>query len=125
MHHSDPSLKGIIGYWSTAFAAIILCEHFVFRRHDFSLYNVEDWDKHHQLPLGVAAALAFVGAFGIIVPSMSQAWYTGPIADAGTGDIGILTGFVVAGVLYLILRMLERSWMMRTGYGTGLDHSPN
>jgi purine-cytosine permease-like protein len=103
-------LKDVIGYWCAAFAAIILCEHFVFRRHNFSMYNVEDWDKPHRLPLGVAAILAFSGAFGIIVPSMSQVWYSGPIAMAGTGDIGILTGFVVSGVLYLVLRTLERRW---------------
>ncbi|KAF8231030.1 hypothetical protein L208DRAFT_1437901 [Tricholoma matsutake] len=101
-------ILSVIGYWSTAFAAIILCEHFVFRRCDFSMYNVEDWNKPRRLPLGVAAVLAFGGAFGIIVPSMSQVWYTGPIARAGTGDIGVLTGFVVSGVLYLILRTLER-----------------
>jgi purine-cytosine permease-like protein len=103
-------LKGVIGYWSIAFATITVCEHFVFRRCDFSTYNVEDWDKPRRLPFGVAAALAFAGAFGIIVPSMSQAWYTGPIARAGTGDIGIMTGFVVSGLLYLILRTLERRW---------------
>jgi len=74
------------------------------------MYNVEDWDKPRQLPPGVAAVLAFVGAFGIIVPSMSQVWYIGPIASAGTGDIGIETGFVVSGVLYLILRTLEQGW---------------
>jgi purine-cytosine permease-like protein len=106
-----PPSKGVIGYWSIAFAAIILCEHFVFRRCDFSMYNVEDWDKRRRLPLGAAAVLAFVGAFGVIVPSMSQAWYTGPIAHAGTGDIGVLTGFVVSGMLYLSLRTLERRWM--------------
>ena len=91
----------------------MLCEHFVFRQCDFSQYNIDDWDNPHQLPLGAAAALAFVGAFGIIVPSMSQAWYTGPIANAGTGDIGVLTGFVVSAVLYLVLRTVERRWMMK------------
>jgi purine-cytosine permease-like protein len=74
------------------------------------MYNVQDWDNPRRLPPGAAAVLAFAGAFGIIVPSMSQAWYTGPIASAGTGDIGIMTGFVVSGLLYLILRMLERRW---------------
>lgn len=104
-------LKGIIGYWSIAFAAIVLCEHFVFRQNDFAMYNVEDWNTPHRLPLGAAGALAFAGGCGIIVPSMSQVWYTGPIARAGTGDIGILTGFVVSGLLYLILRTFERRSM--------------
>ena len=104
---------GVIGYWSIAFAAIIICEHFVFRQRDFSTYNVEDWDKPRRLPPGAAAILAFAGAFGIIVPSMSQAWYTGPIARAGTGDIGIFTGFVVSGMLYLVLRAFERCWIVK------------
>jgi purine-cytosine permease-like protein len=109
-------LKGVIGYWSAAFAAIILCEHFVFRRQDFSMYNIEDWDKPYRLPPGVAAVLSFAGSFGIIVPSMSQAWYVGPIANSGVGDIGILAGFAVSGVLYLILRTIERRRMrQKTG----------
>lgn len=110
--HSHPS-QGVIGYWSIAFAAIIICEHLVFRQRDFSTYNVEDWGKSRRLPPGVAATVAFAGAFGIIVPSMSQAWYTGPIARAGTGDIGIFTGFVVSGVLYLVLRTFERRVMVK------------
>lgn len=41
------------------------------------------------------------------MPSMSQTWYTGPIAKAGTGDIGVITGFIVAVGLYTILRNIE------------------
>ena len=39
---------------------------------------------------------------------MSQVWYTGPIARSGTGDIGILTGSVVAAVVYVGARSVER-----------------
>ncbi|KAF8889241.1 hypothetical protein BD779DRAFT_1469777 [Infundibulicybe gibba] len=88
--------------------AIVLTEHFVFRRGDFNLYNVEEWNQPRLLPLGLAAVLAFFGAFGIIIPSMSQAWYTGSIAKAGTGDIGAFTGFLVATGLYLVFRTMER-----------------
>jgi purine-cytosine permease-like protein len=102
------SLLGIIGYWSAPFAAIILVEHFVFRKGYFSAYAIEQWDQPHQLPLGIAAVASFVGSIGIIVPSMSQAFYTGPIARTGTGDIGMLTGFFLAGLLYLILRTCEK-----------------
>jgi purine-cytosine permease-like protein len=78
------------------------------------MYNVEDWDKRRRLPSGMAAVLSFTGSFGIIVPTMSQAWYSGPIARAGAGDIGMYTGFVVSSVLYLILRTLERRWTKNT-----------
>ncbi|KAG6865557.1 hypothetical protein C0991_001561 [Blastosporella zonata] len=100
------NILSIIGYWSTAFAAIVIAEHLIFRKRDFRRYNVEDWDKPEKLPSGIAAILAFAGAIGIIVPCMSQVWYVGPIARS-SGDIGILTGFVVAGGLYSLLRFLE------------------
>jgi len=100
--------QGIIGYWSTAFAAIVLSEHFLFRSNNFASSTVEDWDNPARLPFGIAAILAFLGAFGVIVPSMSQTEYTGLIAKAGTGDIGVLTGFLTATILYGVLRTLER-----------------
>lgn len=78
------------------------------------MYNIEDWNKPCRLPPGVAAVLAFAGSFGIIIPSMSQTWYIGPIAKAGAGDIGVLTGFTVSGVLYLIFRTIERRRMRQT-----------
>ncbi len=76
---------GIIGYWSASYSAIVVVEHIFFRRSQFRRYNVEDLKYPRRLPLGVAAALAFFGSFGIIIPCMSQVWYVGPIARAGTG----------------------------------------
>lgn len=90
------------------FAAIVLSEHFLFRSNNFASYTVGDWDNPARLPIGIAAVLAFAGAFAVIVPSMSQTEYTGPIAKAGTGDIGVLTGFLTATLLYGVLRTLER-----------------
>ena len=105
---SNGHCPGIIGYWSTAFAAIVLSEHFFFRSNKFASYTVGDWDNPERLPIGIAAILAFAGAFGVIVPSMSQTEYTGPIAKAGTGDIGVLTGFLTGTILYGVSRTLER-----------------
>ncbi|KAF4616906.1 hypothetical protein D9613_008743 [Agrocybe pediades] len=101
-------ILSVIGYWSTAFGAIVLVEHIYFRQCRFSSYDISQWDNVSLLPPGIAAVLAFCGAFGIIVPSMQQTWYTGPIAKAGTGDIGIFTGAVVAAVLYFVLRFIEK-----------------
>ncbi|KAG6811119.1 hypothetical protein H0H92_008919 [Tricholoma furcatifolium] len=100
------NVLSIIGYWSTAFSAIVIVEHLIFRGCDFKRYLVEDWNKPKKLPLGVAALLAFSGAIGIIIPSMSQDWFVGPIAKS-TGDIGVPVGFVAAGCLYALLRYLE------------------
>ena len=99
---------GVIGYWSTPFAAIVLTEHFVFRRSSFSAYDTAHWDQAKLLPPGIAAILTFLSVFGVIIPSISQTWYIGPIARAGSGDIGVYTGGVVAVSLYILLRTLER-----------------
>ncbi|EKM56968.1 uncharacterized protein PHACADRAFT_142025 [Phanerochaete carnosa HHB-10118-sp] len=102
-------ILNIIGYWSCVFAVTILTEHFVFRRGSYEPYNLEIWNRSSRLPPGLAALLAFLCAFGVIIPCMSQAWYTGPIANLGTGDIGILAGSGVAFILYLCFRTVEKS----------------
>lgn len=103
----------IIGYWSCVFAAIILTEHFIFRKGRFDLYDSHAWDQPSRLPPGFAALFAFIGAFAVVIPCMSQVWYTGPIANSGTGDIGILVGSGVAFILYVPLRRAERSLFKR------------
>jgi hypothetical protein len=45
-------------------------------------------------------------SFGLVVPCMSQVWYTGPLAVT-TGDIGFEVALVLAPILYLPLRWLE------------------
>ena len=94
---------------SAVWAVIVLVEHFVFRRGTWSHYNMDDWDRPDRLPWGIAALISFGCAFGIIIPSMSQVWYTGPIALAGTGDIGILAGSGVACIVYIALRAIEKA----------------
>lgn len=101
-------IQSASGYWCATFAGIVLTEHVVFRRSAWSRYNVAlCWDSPQNLPLGVAAIVAFVCAFGVLVPFISQEWYTGPVAKAGTGDIGLLVGFLVSGIIYAALRPLE------------------
>ncbi|KAF8178439.1 cytosine-purine permease [Pholiota molesta] len=100
-------ILSVIGYWSSIFTFIVLAEHFVFRRR-WAAYDVAQWNKAAGLPTGIAAVLAFLCGFGIIVPCMKQTWYTGPIAHAGTGDIGIFTGGIVGVLVYIPLRAVER-----------------
>jgi purine-cytosine permease-like protein len=106
-YHPSPK-SDTIGYWTTIFAAIVLTEHFLFRKNNFDSYQIQDWDKPSKLPIGIAAILSFLGGFGMVIPSMSQLWYTGPIAKSGTGDIGVLTGTLAGAILYAILRALEK-----------------
>lgn len=102
------NILSIIGYWSSAFSGIVLAEHFVFRRNSFSRYLADYWNTPPRLPLGIAALLSFLGAFGIIIPCMSQVFYEGPISKAGSGDIGLIVGFISAIGLYITLRSVEK-----------------
>jgi purine-cytosine permease-like protein len=100
---------GVIGYWASAYVAIIVAEHLYFRKKDPSLYDVSAWNVPKRLPSGIAAVTAGVLSFGMVIPSMSQKWFTGPIART-TGDIGFEVAFVVSGLLYFPFRWLEIRW---------------
>lgn len=58
----------------------------------------------------MAALLSFLGACGIIVPCMSQVFYEGPISKAGSGDIGVIVGFLSAIGLYTVSRSIEKKF---------------
>lgn len=97
---------GLIGYWASAYGAIILVEHFVFRRNNFASYDISQWDQPRRLPTGIAAIAAGVMSIGLIVPCMDQVWFVGPIA-AHTGDIGFEVAFAISGIAYVPFRWLE------------------
>ncbi|KAI0360560.1 cytosine-purine permease [Trametes cingulata] len=97
---------GLIGYWASAFGAIVLAEHLVIRRGDFASYDLRCWKDPRRLPTGLAALGACALSCALIVPSIDQVWFVGPIA-AHTGDIGFELAFFAAGVLYIPLRYLE------------------
>ena len=73
------------------------------------LYDLQSWNVPSQLPLGAAALGACALSFAVVIPSMSQVWYTGPIAHK-TGDIGFEVAMVVTAMLYIPLRHLEKRW---------------
>jgi purine-cytosine permease-like protein len=99
----------IIGYWAGCFDAVLIVELVVFRKMDYSTYDHAIWNVGHKLPTGLAAILASIISFGLVVPGMEEVWYTGPIAET-TGDIGFEMAFVVTGIFYLPLRWLEIKW---------------
>ena len=103
---------GVISYWAAIFIGIVSTEYFYFRKSDPSSYDPAIWNEGSKLPLGAAAIGAVVLPFGLIIPCMSQTWYTGPIART-TGDIGFEVGMVLSVICYLPLRTVERRIMGR------------
>ncbi|KAI6040865.1 cytosine-purine permease [Pisolithus marmoratus] len=110
-------ILSVIGYWSAAFAAIVLIEHVLFRRASFTedVYPIATWNSARLLPTGIPAVLAFFCACGTLVPFMSQAWYVGSVARNGSGDCGTYVGFVVAALTYAVFRGAETWYMKRRG----------
>jgi purine-cytosine permease-like protein len=99
----------IWGATTGCWAAAVLVEHIHFRRADFALYDLRSWNVPSRLPLGAAALTACVLSFALIIPSMDQVWYKGPIART-TGDIGIEMAIAVTALLYVPLRYFEKHW---------------
>ncbi|KAI0746911.1 NCS cytosine-purine permease [Daedaleopsis nitida] len=97
---------GLIGYWASAFGAVVLVEHLLIRRGDFTRYDLRYWDDPRRLPTGLAALGACLLSCALIVPSMDQVWFVGPIGEK-TGDLGFELAFFAAGILYVPLRYLE------------------
>ncbi|KAH6984455.1 cytosine-purine permease [Ilyonectria sp. MPI-CAGE-AT-0026] len=98
---------GVIGYWTSIYVGISLTEHYYFRKGDYGSYEMLDWNMRQKLPVGIAALATSALSVGLIIPSMSTAWYVGPIAIR-TGDIGVEVGMVLGCLLYIPLRTLER-----------------
>lgn len=96
----------LIGYWASAYGAILVVEHHYFRKGDFSTYDHAIWNVPGRLPWGAAAITAAILSFALIIPSMDQVWYQGPIGIT-SGDIGFEVAFPLAAILYIPLRKLE------------------
>ncbi|KAF8303083.1 cytosine-purine permease [Clavulina sp. PMI_390] len=123
-HHFDEALTNflaVIGYYAASFSAVLLIEHKVYRSSDPYLYDRTAWNQWRRLPLGWAAWLAFACSFALIVPGMSEVWYTGPIAAKGTGDIGFELGFATTVVLYTIFRAVDLRFVTKRLGGTLSD----
>jgi len=99
----------LIGYWASAYGAVLLVEHFYFRRGDFDSYDQSNWNVSKRLPWGVAAVAAVILSFSLVIPCMNQVWFVGPIGSK-SGDIGFEVAFPIAGLLYVPLRKLERRY---------------
>ena len=90
-----------------AWVSAICVEHLYFRKGNFVFYDIRSWNVPSRLPLGAAALGASALSFALVIPSMNQVWYTGPIARK-TGDIGFEVAIAVTALLYIPLRHLEK-----------------
>lgn len=75
----------LMGYWISIWIAITISEQVIFRR--IGGYDWTAWDKQNQLPLGIAALIAFLIGWAGAILCMAQVWYVGPIASK-IGDYG-------------------------------------
>lgn len=84
---SRSCLQAIIGQWLAIFSAVVLEEHFIFRKGSFPSYNAEfTWNDPKAIPVGFGALGAFcAGAVGAWA-GMSQVWYIGPLGKLVGGD---------------------------------------
>jgi purine-cytosine permease-like protein len=92
-----------------ALVSVVSVEHLYFRKGSFARYDLQSWNVPSRLPLGAAALGACILSFALVIPSMNQVWYTGPIARK-TGDIGFEMAATVTALLYIPLRRLEKRW---------------
>ncbi|EAW11486.1 purine-cytosine permease family protein [Aspergillus clavatus NRRL 1] len=104
----------LMGYWVAIWIAIIFEERFIFRRN--SGYNWYAWNDASQLPIGIAAFIAFVVGWVGAILCMAQYWYIGPLAGlVGQygADMGNYVGFTWAGLIYPPLRYIELRYFKR------------
>ncbi|KAH9845689.1 putative purine-cytosine permease (2A39) family protein [Teratosphaeria destructans] len=87
----------LMGYWVSIWIAIVLEEHLIFRRWRKLGWNWAAWDDRSNLPVGVAALVAFLIGWAGAILCMAQVWYIGPLArlvgEYG-GDVGPRHGLV-------------------------------
>ena len=91
-------------YWIAPFCGIVMTDwHYNKDKYTPSfLRGALGWRK---LGNGWPAIVSFVVAFGVMVPFMNTSIVVGPIANSlKQADIAFYVGFVVAGVLYHVLR---------------------
>ena len=101
----------LMGYWVAIWFAILLEEFIFFRNHSTRGYDWNVWDKKSELPLGLAALVAFLIGWAGAVLCMAQVYFIGPLAKplgVYGGDMGNYVGFGLALLVYAPLRWIEK-----------------
>jgi nucleobase:cation symporter-1, NCS1 family len=97
-----------IGYWIAPFCAIVMID-WHYEKDRYTPGFLRRALAFSSLRSGWPALAAFLVAFGAMVPFMNTSIVVGPAATALHGaDLAFYVGFVVAGVLYYVLRKLAR-----------------
>lgn len=100
----------LLGYWSTSYFAILLIEHYIFRKGSFENYNLEAWNDPARLPVGLGALVAFLFGVAGWVLGMVETWYVGPVGKligSHGGDVGNELAFIATLITYIPARYLE------------------
>ncbi len=93
-----------IGYWIAPFCAIVMID-WHYEKDTYTPGFLRRALGFRNLRNGWTALVAFVVGFGAMVPFMNTSIIVGPAVTALKGaDIAFYVGFVVAGVLYFVLR---------------------
>jgi NCS1 family nucleobase:cation symporter-1 len=110
MNHGSTSVKFtnvllFIGYWIAPFCAIVMID-WHYEKDKYTPHFLRTALNFGNLRNGWPALVAFVVGFGVMVPFMNTTLITWhPAANALDGaDLAFYVGFVVAGVLYYVLR---------------------
>jgi nucleobase:cation symporter-1, NCS1 family len=91
-----------ISYWVAPFAGVVLVDWWK-RRGQVDTAKLLDWAR---LDTGWQAIVALLAGFGASVPFMDSSLYVGAVssADLHGGDIAYYVGFLVAAIVYAVLR---------------------
>jgi NCS1 nucleoside transporter family len=104
----------VIAYWLGAWNAVVLLEHFVFRK---GKYEAQDYDTRSKLPPGIAATVSMVLGIVIALLGINQFFtfgYEGVLSkQLNDADIGFPLALVATAILYYILRRWELSKYQR------------
>jgi nucleobase:cation symporter-1, NCS1 family len=100
-------------YWIAPFCAIVMID-WHYNRARYSPSFLRGALGFVKLGNGWPAIVAFCVGFGVMVPFMNTSIIVGPVANALKGaDTAFYVGFVVAGVLYYVLRRVAISQRAR------------
>ena len=97
----------VLDYWIMPWLAIVFLDFYAFQhREPMGFSEAPPWNS--------SGLIAFVIGLAVSIPFMSEKFYTGPFASwFGGADFGYFIGFLVAGVIYLLLNQRRAATLPR------------